>query len=49
MVHPNGWTNAVNTGADPGINYEGKVGWGGGVHKSMNITTKGEGGCNSTM
>ena len=27
-------------GADPGINYEGQVG----VHKSVNIVTKGEGG-----
>ena len=34
-------------GADPGINYEGQVG----VHKSMNIITKGEGGAReySTM
>ena len=28
-------------GADPGINYKGLVG----VHKSMNIITKREGGC----
>ena len=34
-------------GADPGINYEGQVG----VHKSMNILTKGKGGAQkySTM
>ena len=36
-----------DAGADPGINYEGKEG----VHKSMNIITKGEGGAQkySTM
>ena len=29
-----------NAGADPGINYEGRLG----VHKSMNLITKGRGG-----
>ena len=32
----------ANTGADPGINYEVQMG----VHRSMNIITKGE-GCTS--